>query len=165
MLKRAIVPLMTFVVGLLLGGSMSASAGTSEQAPASAERQVLGIGGVFIKADSPGDLEEWYRRHLGLEPGPAGVQFLWRQPDEAGRIDRTVWSLFARETDYFGSPDQQFMVNYIVRDLDLVLSGLAEAGIDPVKEPEAYPYGRFAWVLDGEGNRLELWEPPAGGSR
>lgn len=160
MLKRVIVPVATFLGGLLVGASVSAVPGTANQVDRSLEPLVSGIGGVFFKARNPEALQEWYGQHLGIEPGPQGVHFLWRHADEPSRIGRTVWSLFPRDTDYFGSSEQQFMVNYIVDDLDLVLSRLAEDGIRPVKDPEEYPYGRFAWVLDGEGNRIELWQPP-----
>ncbi|MGH7474954.1 MAG: VOC family protein [Longimicrobiales bacterium] len=165
MRKRVIVQAVTFLGGLLIGASASAVAGTRNQLGQDREPLVLGIGGVFLKAQSPETLQEWYRQHLGLEPGAHGIQFPWRQADEPSRIDRTVWSLLPRDTDYFGSSEQQFMVNYIVRDLDLVLSRLAEGDIHPVKQPEEYSYGRFAWVLDGEGNRIELWEPPEVGGQ
>lgn len=160
MLKRIAVPVVTFLGGLLMGASVSSMGGNQVKAREVPESLVAGIGGVFLKAQSPENLQQWYERHLGFEAGPQGLDFLWRRPDDPSRTHRTVWSLFPRETDYFGSPEQQCMVNYIVNDLDFVLVRLAEAGIHPVKEPEEYPYGRFAWVLDGEGNRIELWEPP-----
>lgn len=159
MLKRIAVPMVAFLGGLLMGASIPMG-GEQVQAREGPEPLVAGIGGVFLKAQSPEDLREWYERHLGFEAGPQGFDFLWRQLGEPSRMHRTVWSLFPRDTDYFGSPAQQFMVNYIVDDLDVVLARLSEEGIHPVKEPEEYPYGRFAWVLDGEGNRIELWEPP-----
>lgn len=161
MLKRVAVPVVTFLGGLLLGASVSSVVGEGVQAGDVPEPLVAGIGGVFLKAQSPQDLREWYERHLGLGAGPQGLDFLWRQADDPSRTHRTVWSLFPSDTDYFGSAEQQFMVNYIVNDLDLVLARLAEAGVQSVKEPEAYSFGRFAWVLDGEGNRIELWEPAA----
>lgn len=164
-MNRSLVSVLAFGGGLLVGLSVAAFAGTGSHAEASGGSSVTGIGGVFFKARSPEDLREWYRRHLGVEAGPQGVHFLWRDPDDPSRIGRTVWSVFPHDTDYFGSSDQQFMLNYIVGDLDAVLSRMREAGIHPVKEPEAYPYGRFAWVLDGEGNRIELWEPPASRDR
>lgn len=165
MLKPTSVPVVAFLGGVLIGASVSPMGGKDVQARELPEPLVAGIGGVFLKAESPEDLQEWYERHLGFEAGPQGLDFLWRQLDAPTQTRRTVWSLFPRDTDYFGSSEQQFMVNYIVNDLDFVLARLAEAGIHPVKEPEEYPYGRFAWVLDGEGNRIELWEPPESESR
>lgn len=156
---RTILPVATFVGGLLLGVSATAGAGpdAGAQEPAS---PVVGIGGIFLKAEAPEALRAWYRRHLGVEAGPGGHSFLWREHDDPDRVGRTVWSVFPGDTDYFGPGGQDFMVNYIVRDLDAVLARLAAAGIEPVKAPESYPYGRFAWVVDGEGNRIELWQPP-----
>lgn len=159
--KRSIVPSATFVAGLLLGVAVADSA-EPRRAAQEGVPLVTGIGGVFMKADHPDSLGAWYRRHLGLDAGPQGLSFLWREHDDPARVGRTVWSLFPGNTDYFGASDQQFMVNYIVGDMDRVLSRLADAGIRPVKAPESYPYGRFAWVEDGEGHRIELWEPPAG---
>jgi catechol 2,3-dioxygenase-like lactoylglutathione lyase family enzyme len=158
MRKRSIVPGATFALGLLLGVAVADSA--EPRGAAQDGSLVTGIGGVFMKAEHPDSLGDWYRRHLGLEAGPGGFSFLWREHDDPERVGRTVWSLFRGDSDYFGASDQRFMVNYIVRDLDRVLSRLAEAGIRPVKAPESYPYGRFAWVEDGEGHRIELWEPP-----
>lgn len=159
--KRSIVPGATFAVGLLLGVAVADSAEPRGAAQQGAAPLVTGIGGVFFRAERPDSLRDWYRRHLGLDAGPQGFSFLWREHDDPQRVGRTVWSLFPGDTDYFGDSDQPFMVNYIVRDLDRVLSRLADAGIQPVKAPESYPYGRFAWVEDGEGHRIELWEPPA----
>lgn len=159
-MNRALLPVLTFAAGLLVGGSASAFAGARTGAEGPADDLVTGIGGVFFKARSPESLRAWYGRHLGLDVGPQGTDFLWRERGEPDRAGRTVWNVFPRETDYFGSPDQQFMVNYRVRDLDAVLSRLAGEGIHPVKDPEDHPYGRFAWIEDGEGNRVELWEPP-----
>lgn len=161
MLKRTAVPVVAFLGGLLMGASVPSVAGIGVEARDVREPMVAGIGGVFLKAQSPEELRAWYQRHLGLEAGPQGLDFLWRQVDDPSRMHRTVWSLFPSGTDYFGPAEQQFMVNYIVNDLDSTLARLAEAGVQPVKEPEEHPYGRFAWVLDGEGNRIELWEPPA----
>ena len=159
MAKRAAMAALIFFGGLLVG--MSDLAGTRDEARAEArEPSVRGIGGVFLRARNPEELREWYRRHLGLEAGPQGADFLWRRHDEPDRVERTVWSVFPHDTDYFGASGQSFMINYIVDDLDGLLARLAESGIHPVKDPEEYPYGRFAWVQDGEGNRIELWEPP-----
>lgn len=162
-------PLATFAGGLLLGASVAAIAllrGTEADAvplrrQTAVEPLVTGIGGVFFKARDPDALRAWYRDHLGLEAGPQGTTFLWRHEDDPGTLGRTVWSVFPEDSDYFGPSGQRFMLNYRVADLDRALTALAAAGVTPVKEPEEYPYGRFAWVEDAEGNRIELWEPPS----
>lgn len=164
-MSRKLLPAVTFAAGLLVGASTLALGETRTAVEEAPDSLVTGIGGVFFKARDPESLREWYGRHLDLEAGPGGVHFLWREHGEPGRVVRTVWSVFPDDTDYFGSSGQRLMVNYRVRDLDALLSRLATEGIHPVKGTEAYPYGRFAWIEDGEGNRVELWEPPASPDR
>lgn len=116
--------------------------------------KVSGIGGVFFRSADQDALAEWYETHLGVSRvSETGV---WMQ--EAGP---TVWSPFPADTDYFGRPDQQFMVNFRVDDLDHMLLQLGADGvrIDPSREDSEY--GRFAWVYDPEDNKIELWEPPS----
>jgi len=114
--------------------------------------RVLGIGGYFIRAADPAALSAWYREVLGLDADEQGV---WRQ--EAGP---TVLATFESGTDYFGSPTQQVMLNFRVRDLDAMLAQLRAAGADVAGEPqEMAGVGRFGWVTDPEGNRIELWQP------
>ena len=113
---------------------------------------MLGIGGYFVRAADPAALSAWYRDCLGLETDEHG---LWRQ--EAGA---TVFATFASETDYFGSRKQQTMLNFRVRDLDAMLAQLRANGADVAHETqEMEGVGRFAWVTDPEGNRIELWQP------
>jgi predicted enzyme related to lactoylglutathione lyase len=114
--------------------------------------RVLGIGGHFMRAADPGALAAWYRDCLGLDADEMG---LWRQ--EAGP---TVFATFESDTDYFGSRDQQTMLNFRVRDLDAMLAQLRAKGADVAAEAEDMEgVGRFGWVTDPEGNRVELWQP------
>jgi predicted enzyme related to lactoylglutathione lyase len=114
--------------------------------------RVVGIGGHFLRAADPEVLSAWYRDCLGLDVDEHG---LWRQ--EAGP---TVFAAFESETDYFGSRDQQTMLNFRVRDLDAMLGQLRSMGVDMAEEPQDMEgVGRFGWVTDPEGNRIELWEP------
>lgn len=114
--------------------------------------RVLGIGGYFIRATDPAALMAWYRDCLGLETGEYGV---WRQ--EPGV---TVFATFESETDYFGSRDQGTMLNFRVADVDAMLSQLRGKGADVAEETEDLDgVGRFGWVTDPEGNRVELWQP------
>lgn len=120
-----------------------------------------GIGGIFFRADDPEALADWYEEHFGLHRDEHGsVVWGWRDYDDPDRAGGTVWSIFEADTDYFGPGDQDFMVNLRVDDLDTMLAELAAAGIEPVEEPESFEYGKFAWVEDPEGHRIELWEPP-----
>jgi predicted enzyme related to lactoylglutathione lyase len=117
--------------------------------------RVSGIGGLFFRAKDPSSLARWYEAHLGVSPVPASYDDRpWRQ--EAGP---TVFAPFPADTDYFGRPGQQWMVNFRVRDLDAMVAQLRGAGLAVEIDPTAYPNGRFAHLEDPEGNRIELWEP------
>jgi predicted enzyme related to lactoylglutathione lyase len=114
--------------------------------------RVLGIGGYFIRAADPRALSVWYRDHLGLDVDENG---LWRQ--ETGP---TVFATFESDTDYFGSRAQQTMLNFRVRDLDAMLAQLRARRADVADETQDMAgVGRFGWVTDPEGNRIELWQP------
>lgn len=127
--------------------------------------RVTGIGGVFLKARDPKALQAWYAEHLGVKLSEwGGANFLWTDEVPA-TTGSTAWSVFPSDTEYFG-PGTEFgpqtaMINYRVDDLDALLEKLGAAGvwIDPKRENASY--GRFAWIKDLEGNRLELWEPLA----
>jgi predicted enzyme related to lactoylglutathione lyase len=114
--------------------------------------RVLGIGGYFLRSVDPESFSRWYRECLGLDVDANGV---WHQ--ETGP---TVFATFESNTDYFGSPTQQAMVNFRVRDLDAMLAQLRSKGADVADEvQEMEGVGRFCWVTDPEGNRIELWQP------
>ncbi len=119
---------------------------------------VTGIGGVFFHSRDPEALYRWYERHLGLTREPDGsVLFRWAEPGE------TVFAIFPHDTKYFGPRGQSFMINFRVDDLDALLSALAAEGVEIDPKREEYPYGKFAWIVDPDGNRIELWQPPGGG--
>lgn len=118
--------------------------------------RVLGLGGVFVKAQDPHGLARWYEQHLGVPVGPGETYGGFRS---AGAGEETVWSAFAEDSGYFGGPEARWMVNFRVRDLDAMLAQLRAAGI-PVDDRIEEEYGRFGWATDPEGNRIELWEPP-----
>jgi predicted enzyme related to lactoylglutathione lyase len=115
---------------------------------------VEGVGGVFFRARDPDALRNWYSEHLGIEMEEFGTVFTAREGDQ------TVWAPFPADTTYFGSPDQAAMVNFRVRNLDAILVQLRAAGVEVDDHVEEHEYGRFGWATDGEGNRIELWEPP-----
>lgn len=125
--------------------------------------RVTGIGGIFFTADDPERLYTWYERHLGLaRDASEAVSFHWREAGESGRTAMTVWSIFPRDTDYFTPGRAGFMINYRVADLDGLLAQLREEGVTIDERREDHSYGRFAWIVDPEGNRIELWEPREG---
>lgn len=152
------LPVVTFFLGVSIGmagtGVLSLSGSM-----ASADQGVTGIGGVFFKADDPAQLRAWYRENLGMHGSDPAINFFWREAEHPAHFGYTVWAAFPRDTDYFGPTEQDFMINYRVTNLDALLSSLDLKGIRQVGDVEEYWYGRFAWILDGEGNRVELWEP------
>src|SRR5271157_6244325 len=125
-------------------------------------QRVTGIGGIFFKSDNPEKLYAWYEKHLGVKQGPqgSGAAFEWRDAADAEKKGMTVWALFPRDTKYLGPGRSPFMINYRVDDLDALLEALKEEGVEIDPHREDCDYGRFAWITDAEGNRIELWEPP-----
>lgn len=123
-------------------------------------KRVTGIGGIFFKAQDAVALRSWYREHLGIEvEGDGGYTFDWREVAQPDKIGQTVWSVFPGTTKYFAPSQASFMINYRVEDLDAVLEQLRAEGVEIDERIEEYEYGRFAWIMDPEGNRIELWEP------
>jgi len=123
-------------------------------------KRVTGLGGVFFKARDPEKLYAWYERHLGLKRRrkQGAVVFGWRDA-KSGDVGMTLWSLFPNYTEYFEPSHAPFMLNYRVADLRALVKTLRAEGV-PVAKVREYPYGCFAWIMDPEGNRIELWEPP-----
>jgi predicted enzyme related to lactoylglutathione lyase len=119
--------------------------------------RVLGIGGVFFKANDPQSLAAWYREHLGI-PVEVGQTYATLRSTALG--EQTVWSTFPADTQYFGAANQMLMVNYRVRNLDAMMAQLRAAGASVEDRIEDSEFGRFGWATDPEGNRFEMWEPP-----
>ncbi len=126
-------------------------------------KRVVGIGGVFFKSKDPKALGEWYRVHLGMNVEAwGGVAFKWAGPENPTGTGTTVWSPFPHDTKYFAPSEASFMINYRVEDLHAVLAALRAEGCDVADKVEESEYGKFGWVTDPDGNKLELWQPPAG---
>jgi len=128
-----------------------------EQQEIEIPRRVTGIGGIFFKSNDPTALREWYGKHLGLNVDQWGCTFWWK--DLQGNDCSTQWSPFAADTAYFSPSEKPFMQNFRVHDLDGLFEKLKAEGVTIVGTPEAYDYGKFGWILDPEGNKIELWEP------
>ena len=128
--------------------------------PSAPTGKVTGIGGVFFKAKDPEALAAWYQEHLGLEVHHSTMAtFEWKELPEPHAVAQTVWAAFPESTDHLGPVSARCMINYRVRGLDTLLERLRHAGVRVQDGVEEYDYGRFAWILDSEGNRVELWEP------
>lgn len=126
-------------------------------------KRVTGIGGVFFKAKDPVALRAWYARHLGIDVQPwGGAAFSGADAQGKPCTGTTIWNVNDAGTDYFAPSTAPFMVNYRVADLPALLQALRAEGCSVVDKTEDSEYGKFGWVIDPEGNKLELWEPPPG---
>jgi predicted enzyme related to lactoylglutathione lyase len=121
--------------------------------------KALGIGGIFFKTEDPAGLAAWYREWLSF-PGSDG-DYVPFPPTTIPEGGYTLWSPFAKDSDYFGNPAQPFMINIMVDDLDEALKQVAEGGAEVIPKTENYDYGSFGWFVDSAGNRVELWQAPA----
>lgn len=133
-------------------------------------KRVTGIGGIFFKAKDPKGLQDWYGEHLGIKPLPhspwggddKSPLFEWRNADNPEKKGYSVFATFPADTEYFGSGPATHMFNFRVDDLDAVLDQLRQEGVKVEDKVEDYEFGRFGWIFDPEGNRIELWEPGEG---
>ncbi len=121
--------------------------------------KVTGIGGVFFRCKDTAATYAWYREHLGIDANAWGKTFMWKDDDAVDGF--TQWSAFAADTDYFAPSASDVMINYRVRDLAAMLAQLKEKGVEQVGDVQEEEYGKFGWILDIDGRKVELWEPPA----
>ena len=126
-------------------------------------KRVTGIGGIFFQANDPAALQAWYKQHLGVDVQSwGGAAFDWT--DDAGNPVKgsTNWCIGAADGKHFAPSKSTFMVNYRVDDLDALLQALRDEGCNVLEKADDSEYGKFGWVMDPEGNKVELWQPPAG---
>jgi len=126
-------------------------------------KRVTGIGGIFFNAKDPVALRAWYQKHMGIDVQEwAGTPFTWTNAQGQPTSGTTVWSIGSAEGEYFAPSKSSFMVNYRVDDLTAVLQLLRDEGCNVLPKTDDSEYGKFGWVMDPEGNKVELWQPPAG---
>jgi predicted enzyme related to lactoylglutathione lyase len=126
-------------------------------------KRVTGIGGIFFQARDPAALRAWYQRHLGLDVQPwGGAAFSWTDADGKPAAGTTIWSVAASDSEQFVPGKASFMINYRVDDLDALLQVLRDEGCQVLEKAPDSEYGQFGWVIDPEGNKVELWQPPEG---
>jgi predicted enzyme related to lactoylglutathione lyase len=126
-------------------------------------KRVTGIGGVFFKAKDAPALQAWYKRHLGIDVQPwGGAAFDWADAEGQPTGGTTAWLIAKESSDQFAPSQASFMVNYRVADLHALIAALKAEGCHVLDKIEDSEYGKFAWVIDPEGNKVELWQPPAG---
>jgi predicted enzyme related to lactoylglutathione lyase len=125
------------------------------------EKRVTGIGGIFFKCQDPQKIKDWYKTHLGFNVDEYGASFHWHEIDKtATKVPAvTAWSPFKDDTTYFAPSNKPYMFNYRVENLAKLLEILREEGVQIIGDMEEYPYGKFGWIMDPEGNKIELWEP------
>ena len=122
-------------------------------------KKVTGIGGVFFKCKNPKKVNQWYKKHLGLNTDEYGTSFEWRLAKDGTKKGFTQWSPFDESTDYFQPSQKEFMINYRVENLEALVEKLRNNGVTITDSIESYDYGKFVHILDVEGNKIELWEP------
>ncbi|MCE7735628.1 MAG: VOC family protein [Candidatus Heimdallarchaeota archaeon] len=124
---------------------------------------IIGIGGVFFKANNASNLQKWYKETLGFssqlpyDETDTAITFRWKTSD--GENHNTVWAPFPKDTKYFEPSKSSWMINYVVRDIEGLIEKLQNDGIQVVDEIQSYSYGKFGWALDPENNKIEFWEP------
>jgi len=126
-------------------------------------KRVTGIGGIFFHARDPAVLHAWYREHLGIAVQDwGGAAFTWTDAEGKPTGGTTIWSVGAAGAEGFAPSKAPFMINYRVADLHALLKALREEGCDVLDKVDESEYGKFGWVIDPEGHKVELWEPPPG---
>jgi predicted enzyme related to lactoylglutathione lyase len=126
-------------------------------------KRVIGIGGIFFKAKDPAALQAWYKRHLGIDVQEwGGTAFTWSDADGKPMGGSTIWSVGAVDGSQFAPSTASFMINYRVADLHGLVKLLKEEGCNVLDKVDDSEYGKFGWVIDPEGNKVELWQPPVG---
>lgn len=126
-------------------------------------RRVTGIGGIFFKAKDAAALQAWYKRHLGVDVQPwGGASFDWTDSDGKPIGGTTAWLITPQDSKQFAPSNASFMVNYRVDDLHALLAALRSEGCSVLDKVDESEFGKFGWVIDPEGNKVELWEPPPG---
>jgi len=122
--------------------------------------RITGIGGIFFKSrNDNAALAAWYQKHLGLSLESFGGAILRWPDDKADDKGLTVWHVAAKDSKWFSPSDSSFMINYRVDNLDEMIAQLSAAGVEIVGGPESHENGKFAWIMDPDGNKVELWEP------
>ncbi|MBI5916333.1 MAG: VOC family protein [Bacteroidetes bacterium] len=123
-------------------------------------KRVIGIGGIFFKCQDRETVKNWYTTHLGIPVEDWGALFPWRRHDRPEEETYTAWSPFKGDTKYFEPSQHEYMVNYQVENLFDLLEQLRQEGVQVLDKTEVSEFGKFGWIIDPEGRKIELWEPP-----
>ena len=157
-MKKA--PLITFAVAASFCLGFAAKTIITNQTSDQAKmKKVTGIGGIFFKCKDPNKMREWYQMHLGLATNKYGTTFVWWQGADSTKKGYTQWSPFSETTKYFEPSTRDFMINYRVENMDALIEQLKKESVTITDTVQTVSYGKFVHILDGEGNKVELWEP------
>ena len=122
--------------------------------------KVTGIGGIFFFSDNPQEMKEWYAKNLGLEINEWGsTSFESRNINKPEEINSLQWTPFEKGSEYFAPSKKEFMINYMVQNIEELVNKLKENGVTILDNITSYDYGKFVHIMDTEGNKIELWEP------
>ncbi|MFN8259333.1 MAG: VOC family protein [Chitinophagales bacterium] len=155
-MKRASLIVFVVIVSFLSGFSFKSM--LTKQQNAETEK-VTGIGGIFFKCKDPKKMKEWYRQHLGFNTDAYGATFEWYERKDSTRKAQTQWTPFSEKTTYFAPSTKDFMINYRVKNLEVLVAELKKENVTIVDSLETYDYGKFIHIMDPENNKIELWEP------
>jgi predicted enzyme related to lactoylglutathione lyase len=151
--------LIILAIAASFGCGFAFRAVTGDHTSAKAPKKVTGIGGIFFKCNDPKQMREWYKTNLGLTTNQYGAVFEWFQGADSTKKGFTSWSVFNVKTKYFEPSTKEFMINYRVENLAALIADLKKSGVRVVDSIESVDYGKFAHIMDPEGNKIELWEP------
>lgn len=154
-MRKLLLPL-AFIATFSLGFTAAKLMG---EKPLATTGHVTGIGGVFFKCESPDSLKKWYSAMLGMNMDKYGTNFTWYQGADSTKKASTQWSAFGMKTKYFEPSKKEFMINYRVDNLELMMKRFRENKVTICDTVETYDYGKFVHIMDPEGNKIELWEP------
>jgi predicted enzyme related to lactoylglutathione lyase len=157
-MKKNILIILALATSFAFGYGVKSFINAQENSVSQLKR-VTGIGGIFFKCKDPKALREWYQTHLGLNTNQYGSVFEWYQGADSTKKGFLQWSPFKETTKYFEPSTKEFMINYRVQNLDLLLVELKKEGVTITDTVQNYDYGKFVHILDLEGNKIELWEP------
>ncbi len=157
-MKKAILTTTLIITSFLLGFAFNKIIDNNKTAQTEMKK-VTGIGGIFFKCKDPKAINEWYNKHLGFDTSPYGTSFEWRQDDDSTKKGLTQWNPFPENTKYFEPSTKDFMINYIVDNLEALVEELKKENVTILDKIETYDYGKFVHIVDIEGNKIQLWEP------
>ena len=157
-MKKIILIILALTTSFYLGYTFNSILSKGDNEPNKLKR-VTGIGGIFFKCKDPKALREWYQTHLGLNTNQYGSVFEWYQGADSTKKGFSQWSPFKETTKYFLPSTKEFMINFRVDNLDLLLVELKKEGVTITDTMQAFDYGKFVHIMDLEGNKIELWEP------